>query len=322
MTKILVTGGAGYIGSHTVKKLNKKGYETLIIDDLSYGNEKLVLGKELIVADIVSKEAEEAIKKFQPEGVIHFAAFKDAGESVYYPEKYFYNNTAKTILFLDCLIRSGVKNFIFSSTAAVYGDVNKVPITEDFETLPTNPYGYSKLMVEGVLQEYQKAGKINPIIFRYFNAGGADSEGELGNMYPDAKDVVSVLMRVAKENGAFSIFGTDYKTKDGTCVRDIIHVDDLADAHVLGLEKLLKENKTGIYNLGSQEGFTIREIIDTAKTVTGVDFKVKEGDRRPGDVVVSIASSKKAEQELGWKKNNGIADIIESAWSWERKNVR
>jgi len=317
---ILVTGGAGYIGSHTVKKLIKNGYNVIVVDDLSTGCRDAVGGADLVVGDFADADLlGKIINEHKPDAVIHFAASKDAPESVIKPDKYFYNNTAKTIIFLNTLLKKNVKNIIFSSTAAVYGDVQSFPITEDFPIQPTNPYGESKAMIEKILLEYQKALGLCPVILRYFNAGGADPEHELGNRYPDPKDVISVLMNVASGVGeSFSVFGTDYETRDGTCIRDIIHVDDLAEAHVLALGLLINKKKTGVYNLGSEEGFTIREIVNSTKKVTKKDFKVVEAPRREGDIVVSIASSEKARRELGWRSKYSIKDIIETAYSWRQ----
>jgi UDP-glucose 4-epimerase len=208
-------------------------------------------------------------------------------------------------------MENNVNNLIFSSTAAVYGDVGKAPIEEDFELKPTNPYGMSKLMVEEILDEYRKAGKLKSISFRYFNVGGTDSEGEIGNLYPNPTDVISVLLETAAgKRPQFEIFGTDYETKDGSCVRDLIHVEDLASAHVKGLEKLLAEGVTGVFNLGSESGYTIRELVDMAEKVTGKNFKVVEVGRRPGDIIISIASSEKAKRILGWEPTKTLEDIL------------
>lgn len=319
MVKILVTGGAGYIGSHTVKKLLSNGYEVVVVDDLSTGNKDAVSGAELVIGDFSDKKLiTRVINEHHPNAVIHFAASKDAAESVSRPDKYFENNTAKTINFLNTIMSFGIKNVIFSSTAAVYGDVQKYPITEDFPVKPTNPYGESKAMVEKVLLEYQKALGLMPIILRYFNAGGAGPELDLGNRYPNPQDVVSVLMKVATgQKESFSIFGTDYDTRDGSCVRDIVHVDDLAEAHVLALEVLLTKGKTGVYNLGSENGFTVREIVETTQKVTSKKIKTIEAPRREGDIVVSIASSAKAQKELGWCPKHSLRDIIETAYRWQ-----
>lgn len=321
--KILVTGGAGYIGSHSVKKLKKAGYEVKIIDDLSTGSKNLVDNTELFVGDISDAVfVKKIVEDFRPDAVIHFAASKDAAESVAKPDKYFQNNTAKSIIFFNTLVECGIKNIIFSSTAAVYGDVQEYPITEEFVVAPVNPYGISKHMIESVLLEYQKSLAVRPIILRYFNAGGASLDGSLGNLYPDPKDVVSVIMGVASgESGKFVINGTDYDTRDGSCIRDIIHVEDLADAHVAALDKMLNSGLTGIFNLGSQNGYSIKEIVDVAKRITGKAFAVESGPRRDGDIIVSIASSAKAKKWLGWEAKLGLEDILQSAWKWQQKGV-
>lgn len=318
--RILVTGGAGYIGSHTVKKLLKSGYDVFVIDDLSTGNETLLMTEKFQRVDIAdASEVQRILNSFKPDAVIHFAASKDAPESMSDPEKYYKNNVVKSIQFFSILKEFGVKKIIFSSTAAVYGDVHEFPITEDFQTKPTNPYGFTKLVLENILLDYQKAYGFEPLIFRYFNAGGADMEGGLGNLYPNPKDVISVITKVANGKAAkFEILGTDYDTRDGSCIRDIIHVDDLAEAHVLGLKALLEQGKTGVYNLGSQQGYSIREIVEATKKITESNFEVIESDRRAGDIVVSIASSEKANKELGWFSKYTLADIISSAWNWER----
>jgi len=321
--KVLVTGGAGYIGSHTVKQLIGGGHEVFVIDNLSTGSKRLLLNDNFLQADIDDREkVESVLKSFSPDAVIHFAASKEAPESVLDPEKYYLNNVVGSLKLFESLRKFGVDNIIFSSTAAVYGDVQTSPITEGFETKPTNPYGETKLVLENALLDYSRAYGFKPLIFRYFNAGGADVDGRLGNLYPNSSDVISVVIKAASGRiKQFEIYGTDYETKDGTCIRDIIHVDDLARAHVAGLLKLMTEGKTGIYNLGSEQGYSIREIVATTKRVTGKEFDVIDGPRRSGDIVTSIASSKKAYEELGWKPKHGIEDIVRTAWEWHEKNI-
>ncbi|MDP4126292.1 MAG: UDP-glucose 4-epimerase GalE [Bacillota bacterium] len=320
--KILVTGGAGYIGSHTVKKLLGSGYSDItVIDDLSTGEKtRIPSGVTFVEGDFADRELLGSLFESGVDTVIHFAASKVAPESVTEPEKYYDNNVAKSIILLEQCIKNDVKNFIFSSSAAVYGDVQGFPITEEFETKPTNPYGWSKLMFEQVLRDSSLAHGLKHVSLRYFNAGGADPEGELGNNHEKGEDVISILMRTAKKNGVFTIYGCDYRTKDGTCVRDLIHVSDLASAHVAALEYLHNGGESTVVNLGSEEGFTIRDIAERTKKITGSDFKIAEGDRRQGDIVVSIASSKKARDILKWKRNySDIDNLIRTAWEWEKK---
>jgi UDP-glucose 4-epimerase len=322
---VLVTGGAGYIGSHTVKKLLKSGYKNIIvIDDLSTGEKTRILKQvTFIEGDFANQELLETIfKNNKIENVIHFAASKIAPESVINPEKYYDNNLAKSIKLLQYCVNHKVKNFIFSSSAAVYGDVQGYPITEDFETKPTNPYGWSKLMFEQVLNDCSVSHDLKYVSLRYFNAGGADPEGQLGNNHEKGEDVISILMEVAKKNGTFTIHGSDYNTKDGTCIRDLVHVSDLASAHLAAIKYLERGGRSLKVNLGSEEGFTIREIAELTKKITGVNFKIKDGRRRPGDIVVSIASSEKARKLLLWKRRySDIDKIIDSAWQWELQKV-
>lgn len=322
---ILVTGGAGYIGSHTVKELLKSGRQNIVVvDDLSTGDvSKVAKGATFVEGDFADSKILTPILKSGVETVIHFAASKVAPESVKNPEKYYENNVAKSIKLLKLCVKHDVKNFIFSSSAAVYGDVQDSPITEDFPTLPTNPYGWSKLMFEQILLDSSVAHPMKHVSLRYFNAGGADPEGELGNDHAKGEDVISILMRAAKENGSFTIMGTDYDTKDGSCVRDLVHVSDLAAAHVNALQYLERGGDSTTVNLGSERGFSVREIVELTKKVTSSDFTIVEGARREGDIVVSIASSTLAKDKLGWaKQNSNMQTIIETAWKWENENKK
>jgi UDP-glucose 4-epimerase len=322
MSRILVTGGAGYIGSHTVKELINSGHKDIIvIDDLSAGNKSRVpLAVSFIHGDFADAVLLQPVFEDGIDTVIHFAASKIAPESVIDPEKYYQNNVAKSIQLLEMCVKNGVKNFIFSSSAAVYGDVQCGPITEEFPTVPTNPYGWSKLMFEQVLLDSSVAYPLKHVTLRYFNAGGADPEGELGNNHKKGEDVISILMRSAKNQKSFTILGTDYDTKDGSCVRDMIHVSDLASAHVKAIKYLEKGGRSVTVNLGSEEGFTVREIASLTKKVTNSGFEIKDGERRTGDIVVSIASSEKARELLGWqKKYSDLETLIQTAWEWEKK---
>lgn len=321
-SKILITGGAGYIGSHVVKELLAAGYTNLVvIDDLSTGERKNVpQNVEFIKGDFGDKKDLEDIFAKEVKTVMHFAASKIAPESVKIPEEYYDNNVAKSIVFAKECVKRGVKNFIFSSSAAVYGDVTSYPITEDFETKPTNPYGWTKLMFEQVLSDISFAHGMRHVSLRYFNAAGADPEGGLGNNHALGEDVISILMTSARTEKPFVILGTDYDTKDGTCVRDLIHVSDLASAHVLALEYLEKGGESVTLNLGSEEGFTVREISNKTREITGARFEILEGGRRAGDIAVSIASSQKAQDLLHWEKKFSDMDIlIRTAWEWENE---
>jgi UDP-glucose 4-epimerase len=319
---ILVTGGAGYIGSHTVKELISSGYDNVVVvDDLSAGYQnRIPEGVDFIRGDFADTAVLDRAFEGGVQAVLHFAASKLAPESVESPEKYYENNVAKSITLLNYCLEKDVKHFIFSSSAAVYGDVEGFPITEDFSTVPTNPYGRTKLMIEQALTDYSVAHSMKHVSLRYFNAGGADPEGMLGNDHAKGEDVVSILMRTAKNEDSFTVFGTDYDTKDGTCVRDLIHVTDLATAHIDALKYLENGGDSITVNLGSEEGFTIREIAALTNDITGRNFSVIEGPRREGDIIVSIASSDKAKNTLGWnKKYSDIRTLIETAWSWEKK---
>lgn len=326
MTKILVTGGAGYIGSHTVKELLGCGYsQVLVLDNLSTGNEGAVLAPaRLIKGDLSDKDfLEKTFSENEIDAVIHFAASKDAAESVREPKKYYENNLINSLNLLNAMVEKGVKKIIFSSTAAVYGDTEKVPVDESVPTNPVNPYGWTKLMFEGAMADYERAYGLKYASLRYFNVAGADVDGRLGNDYKGRKeDLVSALMEVAVgKRDKFIINGTDYETKDGSCVRDLIHVNDLASAHILALEYLERGGKSEIFNLGSESGFTVKETADMTKKATGTNFIVEDGHRREGDIVVSIASSKKAKKILGWQqKHNSLESIIKTAWEWENKN--
>lgn len=320
--RIFVTGGAGYIGSHVVKELGERGHEVAVFDNLSTGNRWAVLFGELFEGDLADREAvRKALRVFKPDAVMHFAAFIQVDESVREPLKYYKNNTINTINLLDLLVEEGVRNFIFSSTAATYGIPEKMPVTEDTPQNPINPYGASKLMVEGVLKDLSKTGAINYVILRYFNVAGADSKCRIGQAYKYATHLITRALKTAKgEFDKLTIFGTDYPTSDGTCIRDYIHVDDLADAHIVALEYLLNEKKSDIFNCGYGHGFSVKEVVKEVKKVTGIDFKVVEGERRIGDPPILVADNKKIKEKLNWKpKFDDIDYIIKTAWEWEKK---
>ena len=320
--KVLVTGGAGYIGSHVVKALGEKGYEILVFDNLSTGHKEAVLYGKLVKGDLSDKDfLRKVIEDFKPDAVMHFAAFIEVAESVKKPLKYYRNNTANTLNLLESMIETGVKNFIFSSTAAVYGNPERVPVNEDAPIKPINPYGQSKAYVEGILKDLDKAEKdFKYVSLRYFNVAGADPEGKLGQKYQNATHLITRALKTAKgEYEKLYIFGTDYPTSDGTCIRDFIHVSDLAEAHILALEYLLSGGESEIFNCGYGHGYSVKEVVSIAKKVTGIDFPVEETGRREGDPAVLVADSKKLKRKLNWKpKYDNLEFIIKTAWDWEQ----
>lgn len=320
---ILVAGGAGYIGSHVCKMLNKKGYEVIVYDNLSHGYRDFAKWGEFILGDISDSELLDLVlKKYKIDAAMHFCAFIEVGESVVDPEKYYKNNIKNTINLLEVLRKNNVNKFIFSSTAAVYGMPDKVPIEEDDNKAPINPYGRSKLMVEHVLEDYNNAYGFKSIRFRYFNAAGADPDTQIGEAHiPETHLIPLVLDAAIGKRESIKIFGTDYPTKDGTAIRDYIHVNDLAEAHILGLEYLLNGGNSNYFNLGCGNGFSVREVIETVKKVTAKNFKVLEVDRRPGDPPLLVAKSEKAKNILGWYPKFNLEDMIEHAWKWHQKYI-
>ena len=319
---ILVTGGAGYIGSHTVKALQIAGYEVIVFDNLVHGHRYLVenvLGAKLIVGDLKDLALlNKVFDKYTITAVIHFAAFAYVGESVIKPAKYYSNNFIGTFTLLEAMRLASVDKIVFSSTCATYGIPQITPIPEDHPQKPINPYGKSKLMVEEMLEDFGRAYGLKSVCFRYFNAAGADPEGLLGEDHsPETHLIPLVLLTALGIRSSISIFGTDYPTPDGTCVRDYIHVSDLAQAHVLGLDYLLQGNQSEIFNLGNGNGFSVREVIEAAEVVTNRQITVVECDRRPGDPPILVGGSNKAREVLGWKpRYTDIEQIITHAWQW------
>ena len=322
---ILVTGGAGYIGSHAVLALKQAGYEVVILDNLVYGHRDLieqVLKVELIEGDTGDRDLlDKLFKSRDIAAVMHFSAYAYVGESVSNPAKYYRNNVIGTITLLEAMLAASVKKFVFSSTCATYGVPETVPIPEDHPQNPINPYGATKLMVERILSDFNEAYDLKSVRFRYFNAAGADPSGQLGEDHnPETHLIPLVLQTALGKRESISIFGTDYPTDDGTCVRDYIHVSDLADAHVLGLEYLLKGGDSTFFNLGNGNGFSVKEVIETARQITGKEIKAIECDRRPGDPPALIGSADKARKVLGWKPQyTSIKDIMTHAWEWHQK---
>lgn len=319
---VLVCGGAGYIGSHTVYELIERGHSVVVVDSLIKGHKAAVHNEaKFYLGDIRDEEfMDRVFKENNIDAVIDFAAFSLVGESVNEPFKYYENNVYGTLKLLEAMERAGVKKIVFSSTAATYGEPENDIIVESDKTNPTNPYGETKLTVEKMLKWADNAYGIKFVALRYFNAAGAHISGKIGEDHSPETHLIPIILQTALgQREKMSIFGDDYDTPDGTCVRDYIHVTDLADAHIKALEKLFKTNESGIYNLGNGKGFSVKEVIEKAKKVTGKDFKVEIEARRNGDPSTLIASSEKAIKELGWKpKFNTLDKIIETAWNWHK----
>jgi UDP-glucose-4-epimerase len=319
---ILIVGGAGYIGSHLNKEINKKGIETVIFDNLSYGHRDFVKWGIFEKGDLSNIEDIRAVfKKYPIEAVMHFAAFTYVGESVEDPQKYYTNNVKNTLNLLQVMLEENIKYFVFSSTCATYGNPVEIPITESHPQNPINPYGKGKLIVETVLKDYSDAYGLKYASLRYFNAAGADPDSEVGELHGPETHLIPLILDVAAgRREDIKIFGTDYDTPDGTCIRDYIHVTDLAEAHILALEYLQNGGESDFFNLGNGNGFSVKEVIETAVKVTGKDIKAVEADRRPGDPPILVGSSDKAKRTLKWEpKYDELSKIIETAWDWHRK---
>jgi UDP-glucose 4-epimerase len=315
---VLVVGGAGYIGSHAAHVLRRRGYEVIIYDNLSTGYRELAVGFELIVGDIAdSAKLGNVLKRC--DSVMHFAAHAYVGESVENPKKYFHNNVIAALSLLDAVMESRVRKFIFSSTCAVYGNPMKVPITEDNPRQPVNPYGATKLAFENALEAYSRAYGLKYVAFRYFNAAGADESGSIGERHePETHLIPLVFQAIQGKRVALEIFGDDYSTRDGTCIRDYIHVTDLAEAHVLGLEYLSRAESIAM-NLGTGNGHSVHEVIATVEKVTGHKVPTHIGPRRAGDPAELVADPSLAEKLLNWKAKRSLEQIIGTAWTWAQK---
>lgn len=326
---ILVIGGAGYIGSHMVKQLARAGHSVVVLDNLTTGFPELARHGELVVGDLAdSVLLGRLFTEHRFDGVMHFAAASLVGESMADPGKYYRNNVANTVNLLEAMVRHGVKHFIFSSTAATFGEPEYVPIDEAHPQRPINPYGASKLMVERILRDYHAAHGLNSVSLRYFNACGADPEGELGECHdPETHLIPLVLQAASGRREAITVFGRDYATEDGTCIRDYIHVDDLCSAHALALDALVQGHKKGAlaYNLGNGQGYSVQQVVEVARRVVaedGCQLKVEEGCRRPGDPAVLVADAALAKRELGWEpRYTDLETIIRHAWAWERRHI-
>lgn len=318
---ILIVGGAGYIGSHTNKMLAHKGYQTVVFDNLVAGHRDFVKWGQFFEADLADiDQIHCCFSQYPIEAVMHFSAFACVPESVQKPDRYYRNNVVNTVNLLDVMRENDVRYFIFSSTCATYGPPQKIPMDETHPQNPINPYGHSKLMVEQILKDYDKAYGIKHINLRYFNAAGADPAGEIGERHDPENHLIPLAIFAALgQRDRIKIFGADYPTPDGTCVRDYIHINDLADAHIKALDYLKQNNCSDAFNLGNGTGYSVREIINQVKTVSGKDFKVEEVEPRPGDPPTLISSSQKAHDLLGWRPEFAdIETIIQTAWSWHR----
>lgn len=322
--KILVTGGAGYIGSHTVRQLGDAGYEVITYDNLATGSAKALLNGSLFVGDLADKLALElAFSQHQFEAILHFAASISVPESVAKPLDYYTNNTRNTLNLLHCCKKYGVKKFVFSSTAAVYGEPQENPVSESCPTNPINPYGWSKLMSEQMIRDYGFSSDFKFVILRYFNVAGAELTGRIGQSSPKASHLMRVACDAALGNiPGVSIFGTDFDTPDGTGIRDYIHVEDLAAAHIDALRYLENGGASEILNCGYGQGYSVREVLNKLKEITGIDFPVIEAPRRAGDPACVISSGDRIRQVLGWQPQyNNLETILSTAYAWEKKKL-
>ena len=317
---ILITGGAGYIGAHTNKILHQAGYDTVVVDNLSKGYENFVKWGNFENCDVGSHDLRDVFEKYEIDGVIHFAGFSSVAESVEMPQMYFKNNYKNTLNLLQIMREFGVDKFIFSSSAAVYGSPENIPITEETDLKPINPYGHSKFITEKALEREAEKGDFNYVSLRYFNAAGCDFDCEIGEFHdPETHLIPLVLDAAIGKRDSISIFGDDYDTPDGTCIRDYIHVNDLADAHVNAYEYLCDKKQSDIFNLGNGKGYSVHEVIDMCKKVTKKDFEVKIDGRREGDPAVLVADSSKINEKLGWNPKYDLEEIVSSAWKWHEK---
>jgi UDP-arabinose 4-epimerase len=318
---ILVVGGAGYIGSQTCKALSAAGYKPITLDNLTTGHRSFVKWGPLIVADIYNTVAiERVLRDFSVSAVVHFAAFAYIGESVLHPQKYYQNNVGGTLSLLHAMSNAGVDKIVFSSTCAVYGQPQLLPVVEDTPTIPITPYGSSKLMVEQILRDYQTAYSMRFVALRYFNASGADADGELGELRdPETHLIPRAMMYLQGYLNDFEVFGSNYPTPDGTAIRDYVHVADLADAHVLAVAHLLSGGEPSTFNLGSGSGYSVRQVLDLISKETGLLLPTPLGARRPGDAAQLYADASLIERVLGWRpRRSSLEEIVRTAWRWHK----
>jgi len=320
---VLVTGGAGYIGSHAVAALLERGEEVVVVDNLYQGHRGALLGGKLYVGDLRDEAfLSRVFAENEIDGVIHFAANSLVGESMKDPGKYYNNNVYGTLCLLEQMKKAGVSRIVFSSTAATYGEPERVPIDEYDRTLPTNAYGETKLAMEKMIRWFDVAHGIRSVSLRYFNAAGAHDSGRIGEDHRPESHLIPIVLQVALgQRESISVFGDDYPTEDGTCIRDYIHVSDLADAHLLALKRLREGGESAIYNLGSGNGYSVKQVIEIAREVTGHPIPVTMEARRAGDPAVLVASSERARRELGWQPGRErLQDIVSSAWQWHHQH--
>jgi UDP-glucose-4-epimerase GalE len=318
---ILVTGGAGYIGSHYVLYERARGNDVVVLDNLVYGHREAVLDAPLVEGDHGDRAVLDALfSKYPVDAVVHFAAFASVGESVAHPERYYHNNVVGTLNVLDAMRAHGVKHFIFSSSCATYGNPQYVPMDEKHPQNPINPYGESKYICEKMMSAYDQAHGLRFVSLRYFNAAGADPDGRIGESHDPETHIIPIILQVAQgRRDSVTIFGNDYDTSDGTCIRDYIHILDLAQAHARALDRLRDGSPSAFYNLGTEHGYSVREVVDLCERVTGKPIRTVDGPRRPGDPPRLVASAVKARTELGWKPAyEDLTETVTTAWRWEQ----
>lgn len=314
---VLVTGGAGYIGSHAVKLMRERDYHVVVLDTLEYGHRASIGGTPLVVGNTANTLLiEQVLREEQIDAVMHFAAYKAPGESMQQPERYFENNVCGTLGLLQAMLKADVKHLVFSSTCAVYGTPDQVPVSEQNAIHPESPYGESKQLVERMLQWFDTCHGLHSISLRYFNAGGASFDTSIGEDWALTLNLIPLVMKAVVRGESARVYGTDYPTPDGTTIRDYIHVMDLVEAHIAALDFLKTHNRSEVFNLGTGQGSSVQEVVNMIREVSDIDFKVEYTSRRPGDPIAIWADNTKARQLLGWKPKYGLREIVETAWKW------